>query len=78
MAQGGGRLRLAAAGQRAWLQLEGAQLGPCFLMSQPEQPNDALMSLYSHFLLNFMRKRSKGLGVACGPCCPLTSGQSPE
>lgn len=45
MVRGGGRLRLAAVGEWAWLQMEGAQLGPCFLASQPKAQN-ALMSLY--------------------------------
>lgn len=35
--QGGGRLRLTAAGGWAWLQLAGAQLGPCFLMMETEE-----------------------------------------
>ncbi len=44
--QGGGRLRLAAAGEWAWLKLEGAQLGPCFLTSQPAEKKHSVMGHY--------------------------------
>lgn len=50
--RGGGRLRLAAAGEWAWRQLEGAQLGPCFLTSQPgQQINESFLYFLCIFTL---------------------------